>query len=153
MKIYSSEEMIEFGKLLGSYLKMGDCLLLKGSLASGKTTFTKGIGKALHIDKVINSPTFNILKIYEGKIPLYHIDAYRLENNDYDLGLDEHKDEVITVIEWPEYYNNLPNEYLEIYFNYVDENTRQIRLVPKGERYKTLLADILPIINERGLDI
>ena len=61
--IYSSEEMIEFGKLIGTYLKMGDCLLLKGSLASGKTTFTKGIGKALDIKEVINSPTFNILKI------------------------------------------------------------------------------------------
>ena len=153
MKIYSSDEMIEFGRLIGTYLKMGDCLLLKGSLASGKTTFTKGIGKALHIKEVINSPTFNILKIYEGKIPLYHIDAYRLENNDYDLGLDEHKDEVITVIEWPEYYNNLPDEYLEITFNYVDENTRQINLVPKGNRYKTLIADILPILNERGKDI
>ena len=86
----STEETIALGEKLGRLLNRGDVIALKGDLAGGKTTFTKGIGKALNIKEVINSPTFTILKIYEGDKILYHIDAYRLENNDYDLGLDEY---------------------------------------------------------------
>lgn len=153
MKIYSHDEMVDLGKLIGIYLKMGDCLLLRGDLASGKTTFTKGIGEALHVKQIINSPTFNILKIYEdGDIPLYHIDAYRLDNSDYDLGFDENSDEVITVIEWPEYYQYLPKEYLGILFKYIDDNTREVLFFPVGERYKELMNDILPDLMEKGME-
>ena len=98
MKIKSSEEMIDLGKMVGSYLKMGDCLLLRGDLASGKTTFTKGIALGLGIKDVINSPTFTIQKIYESDIILNHIDAYRLKDSEYDLGLDEIMDESVTII-------------------------------------------------------
>ncbi len=99
----SRQETIDLGEKLGRLLPAGSTVILKGELACGKTTFTKGVGKALNIKQVINSPTFTILKIYEGDKTLYHIDAYRLENNDYDLGFDEY-DEGIMVVEWPEYY-------------------------------------------------
>lgn len=115
------------------------CIVLKGDLAGGKTTFTKGIGKALNIKEVINSPTFTILKIYEGDLKLFHIDAYRLEGNEYDLGLDEYLDEGVMVVEWPEYYKDyLPKEYLEISFKYIDDETREITFNPVGEKYKEL---------------
>ena len=139
----SEKETIDLGEKLGSLLEKGMTVALKGDLAGGKTTFTKGIGKALQVKDVINSPTFTILKIYNGDIPLYHIDAYRLENNEYDLGISELSEDGITVIEWPEYYQPyLPKEYLEVSFYYVDDNTREIRFIPQGERYEPLAKEM-----------
>lgn len=138
----TNEETIELGYRLGKLLPVGSTVILKGDLAGGKTTFTKGIGKALNIKQVINSPTFTILKIYEGDKILYHIDAYRLENNDYDLGLDEY-DEGIMVIEWPEYYQKyLPEKYLEVDFNYIDENTREITFISHGQEYEKIVEEL-----------
>lgn len=135
----SEKETIELGEELGRKLQRGMCIVLKGDLAGGKTTFTKGIGKALNIKDVINSPTFTILKIYEGDLKLFHIDAYRLEGNEYDLGLDEYLDEGVMVVEWPEYYQDyLPKEYLEISFKYIDDEKREITFNPVGEKYKEL---------------
>ncbi|MBR0461688.1 MAG: tRNA (adenosine(37)-N6)-threonylcarbamoyltransferase complex ATPase subunit type 1 TsaE [Erysipelotrichaceae bacterium] len=135
----SEEETIELGYELGRKLEKGMCLALKGDLAGGKTTFTKGIGKALNVKGIINSPTFTILKIYEGDLKLFHIDAYRLEGNEYDLGLDEYLDEGVMVVEWPEYYEDyLPKEYLEITFKYVDDNTREIEYRAVGDKYRDL---------------
>ena len=138
----TNEDTIELGYRLGKLLPVGSTVILKGDLAGGKTTFTKGIGKALNIKQVINSPTFTILKIYEGDKILYHIDAYRLENNDYDLGLDEY-DEGIMVIEWPEYYQKyLPEKYLEVDFNYIDENTREINFISHGQEYEKIVEEL-----------
>lgn len=135
----SEKETIELGEKIGKKLEKGMCLVLKGDLAGGKTTFAKGIGKALNIKEVINSPTFTILKIYEGNLKLFHIDAYRLEGSDYDLGLDEYLDEGVMVVEWPEYYiDYLPSEYLEITFNYIDDDTREINFIAHGDKYKEL---------------
>lgn len=143
MKTYSKDETIALGEKLGKLLSAGDVLALKGDLAGGKTTFTKGIGKALNIKQVINSPTFTILKIYEGDKKLFHIDAYRLENNPYDLGLDQYEDEGIMVIEWPDYYASfLPTEYLEIDFKYIDDDTREINFVPHGEKYRKIVEEL-----------
>ena len=115
----NENETIELGYKLGSLLEKGDFVALKGDLAGGKTTFTKGIGKALNVTDVVNSPTFTILKVHKGDIMLFHIDAYRLEGNEYDLGLDELKDDGVMVVEWPEYYDlYLPDEYIEVYFKY-----------------------------------
>lgn len=138
----SAEQTIDLGYRLGCLLKKGMYLTLIGDLAGGKTTFMKGVGKALHVKGVINSPTFTILKIYEGDIDLYHIDAYRLENNEYDLGLDEFDDEGVVAVEWPQYYERyLPKEYLEIRFNYIDDDTREISFVPHGQIYVDLMEE------------
>lgn len=139
----NEQETIDLGRKLGSKLEKGTTVTLKGDLAGGKTTFTKGIGLALGVKEVINSPTFTILKIYQGTMPLYHIDAYRLENNDYDLGIQEYEDEGITVVEWPEYYENyLPDEYIEVEFSYIDDDTREIRITSHGEKYRTIVEDL-----------
>ena len=135
----SQQETIDLGYKLGTLLEKGMTVALKGDLAGGKTTFTKGVGKALNITQIINSPTFTILKIYEGDLTLYHIDAYRLENNEYDLGISEYEDEGITVIEWPEYYEKyLPENYLEVDFTYVNENKREISFIAHGDRYEEI---------------
>lgn len=139
----NENETIELGYKLGKLLDRGSFIALQGDLAGGKTTFTKGIGKAINVKQVINSPTFTILKIYNGDLPLYHIDAYRLENNDYDLGLDELADEGIMVVEWPEYYQNyLPKDYIEINFKYVDDNTREIEFVNHGNKYLDVVKEM-----------
>ena len=139
----SELETIDLGYKLGKLLDKGSFIALKGDLAGGKTTFTKGIGKALNIKQVINSPTFTILKIYKGDLPLYHIDAYRLEGNDYDLGLDELADEGIMVVEWPEYYlDYLPSDYIEINFKYIDDDTREISFVNHGSKYIDVIKEI-----------
>ena len=134
---------IDLGYKFGKLLSKGMVITLKGDLAGGKTTFTKGIGKALNVKQIINSPTFTILKIYQGDLPLYHIDAYRLEKNSYDLGISEYEDEGIMVIEWPEYYKNfLPKEYLEVSFTYIDDNTREINFVGYGNKYEEIVKEI-----------
>ena len=135
----SEEETIELGYKIGKKLEKGMCLTLVGDLAGGKTTFTKGIGKALNIKEVINSPTFTILKIYNGDLKLFHIDAYRLEGSEYDLGLDEYLDDGVMIVEWPIYYKDyLPDEYLEISFKYIDDFSREITFKAFGEKYKEL---------------
>jgi tRNA threonylcarbamoyladenosine biosynthesis protein TsaE len=122
-------ETIEIGKLLGSKLKSNDVVLLIGDLSAGKTTFTKGIGQALGVKRVINSPTFTIVKEYSGEsLKLYHLDLYRLDgvNNDFDL------EEYFTmggvsVIEWPYQVSEiLPNEYLKITLERTGDTTRDI---------------------------
>lgn len=139
----NEQETIALGEKLGKLLIKGSTICLKGDLAGGKTTFTKGIGKALNISQVINSPTFTILKIYNGNLPLYHIDAYRLENSSYDLGMDEFEEEGIMVIEWPEYYQDyLPSEYLEINFEYIDDNSRKIEFISHGDKYLDIVKEM-----------
>jgi len=137
----SEKETIELGIKIGSLLRKGSLITLEGDLAGGKTTFTKGIGKALNITQVINSPTFTILKIYEGDMTLYHIDAYRLAENPYDLGFDEYYDEGVMVVEWPEYYSLLPSDHLDLKFKYIDDNTREIEITAT-DKYKDILERI-----------
>ena len=139
----NTKETIALGEKLGRLLNRGDVIALQGDLAGGKTTFTKGIGQALDIKEVINSPTFTILKIYKGKQTLYHIDAYRLENNSYDLGLDEYADEGVMVVEWPEYYEDfLPDEFLEVRFTYLNDVVRDINFKAHGERYDNIVKEM-----------
>lgn len=139
----NEQETIELGYQLGKLLKQGDVVCLEGDLAGGKTTFTKGIGKALNVKSVVNSPTFTILKIHNGDMPLYHIDAYRLENNEYDLGIHELEEEGVTVVEWPMYYRNyLPKDYIVVNFNFIDDNTREITISCVGNKYEDIVRSI-----------
>lgn len=143
VKTDSPMATIDLGKRLGALLKEGMVITLQGDLAGGKTTFTKGIGLGLGIKEVINSPTFNILKIYEGRMKLFHIDAYRLDNSAYDLGLDEDLDEGVMVVEWPEYYlDYLPKNYLAISFCCLDDDSREITFVAHGKEYEGIIEKL-----------
>ena len=142
MKIitHSAQETMELGYKLGKLLKKGSLITLKGDLSGGKTTFTKGIGKALNVKGIINSPTFTILKIYEGDLTLYHIDAYRLKENPYDLGFEEYYDEGVMVVEWPDYYENLEKEALNVEFKLLDGDLRELTFTAT-DKYEELLKE------------
>lgn len=134
------EETIEVGKKIGQVLNPGDVVLLTGDLSAGKTTLTKGIGLALGVKKIINSPTFTIVKGYKGeKCPLYHLDLYRLNgvNNDFDL--EEYMEsEGVCVIEWPfQVEEILPKEYLMVRLDRKNETDRAISITGIG-RYKMI---------------
>ncbi len=105
LETHSFEETVEVGLKLGNVLKPGDVILLSGDLGTGKTALTNGIAKALGIDAYITSPTFNLVNEYEGRLPLYHFDVYRIADPDemFDIGFDEYLNNCgVTVIEWGE---------------------------------------------------
>lgn len=140
----SPEETMEFGKKLAEKLKPGCVLTLEGDLGAGKTTFTKGIGKGLGVTKVVNSPTFTIIKEYEGNIPLYHMDAYRLEESDEDLGFGEYfEGEGVTVVEWAKFIHDmLPNELLRVEIYHQRESERRLILRPFGVFYESVCKEL-----------
>ena len=101
----SAEETIELGKKIVSLLQKGDIIAMQGTLAAGKTTITKGIAEALDIKDTITSPTFCLISEYEGKMPLYHMDVYRLDSaEDFaNLGTEDMLyGEGVSIIEWSE---------------------------------------------------
>ena len=88
---HSFDETMKLGELMAKTVPNGTTILLLGDLGAGKTTFVRGVARGLNINEVIQSPTFNIMKIYlKGNRPLIHIDAYRLADIDTDIGLDEY---------------------------------------------------------------
>lgn len=147
MTFNDEESMIKFGEKLVKYLFPNAVITLTGELGAGKTTFTKGIGKGLHIKKIINSPTFTIVKVYHGDLTLYHFDAYRLEDSDNELGFEEmFEDGGISVIEWPQYIEDiLPNERLEINISINDNLSREFSFNAIGEKYERVVKEILNV--------
>ena len=136
-KTFNADETIELGKKIGQNLIPGNVVLLTGDLSAGKTTITKGIGASLGVKRVINSPTFTIVKEYSGNCPLYHLDLYRLDglNNDFDLE-DYIEGDGVCVIEWPFQVSEiLPKEYLEIKIERIDEYTSYITIMNHGDSY------------------
>lgn len=121
-------------------------ICLNGELGSGKTVFVKGFASSLGIEENITSPTFNIVKEYpNGELPLYHIDAYRLEDKKDNIGLQDYFSKSgVTIIEWAELIEDeLPEERLEIEFRLVDENTRILVLKPHGKIYEDICEAVL----------
>ena len=138
------EETIEYGYKIGKLLEAGDCILLAGDLGAGKTTFTKGIGKALGVTRVINSPTFTIVKEYHGDLDLYHLDLYRLDGLGNDFDLEEYFSKAgVVVCEWPNNVSEIiPDEYLLIEIFRREEDARLFKLTPHGKRYEKLVGDL-----------
>ena len=130
--IYSKnkEETMALGHRLVNILPNGSVVKLTGDLGAGKTTLVRGIAEALHIKEVVQSPTFNIMKIYfKGDKPLIHIDAYRLADINTDIGLDEYigYPTGLTVIEWPEFIiDQIPEEAIEITITHEGDDNRKI---------------------------
>lgn len=132
------------GEKIGRYSFKNSVYLLDGDLGAGKTTLTQGIAKGLNIKKNITSPTFNILKIYKGNLPLYHIDAYRLEGVHQDLGFDELlDDDGVTVIEWSCFVKELiPEEYMMISITLEENGDRKFQFTAHGNKYENILEDL-----------
>lgn len=142
----SSEATMEFAEQLAHKLASGSTLTLEGDLGAGKTTFTKGLAIGLGVKRVVNSPTFTIIKEYVGTaLPLYHMDVYRLdEEGEEDLGLDEYfYGDGITVVEWASRIQaHLPAKRLEIRLSRISETERQITLIPHGPEFEALCKEL-----------
>lgn len=145
MMAHSEEETKGIGQSIVKLLGRGDMITLSGELGVGKTTFTKGIAEGLEIKRPITSPTFTIIKEYEGRMPLYHMDAYRLEHSEEDIGFDEYFfGEGVSVVEWAHFIKEfLPKEHLGIQIHYIDEHSRMITFYPIGEYYKKVIKKFM----------
>lgn len=132
----SPQETIKLGQNLAQRLKKGDIICLSGDLGSGKTTFVKGLAKGFKIShKRVNSPTFVLMNIYQGKIPIYHFDLYRLETVKQieGIGCEEFfYGQGVSVIEWAEKLGTLmPERCIRIEFKHGKNNQRLIKIYSK----------------------
>jgi len=133
--------------LISGHLNKGDIICLFGDLGSGKTVLTKGISSGLGVDKrEVTSPTFVILRQYQGRMPIYHFDLYRINGPEgiLDLGYEEYLfDEGISVIEWADRLSGLlPREFLKIELRVTGQKKRKLKISAKGSRYIKFLEDI-----------
>jgi tRNA threonylcarbamoyladenosine biosynthesis protein TsaE len=147
----SVEETQSFGIQLGKLLFPGSIVLLYGDLGTGKTTLTKGIAKGLGITVPVTSPTFTIVQEYGGgRLPLYHIDTYRLGDPDelLEIGIEEYLNSSgVTVIEWPEVISDfLPGEYLELSLARAESITNDVRILSvkgTGENHLNIVKEMV----------
>ncbi|AVK62004.1 tRNA (adenosine(37)-N6)-threonylcarbamoyltransferase complex ATPase subunit type 1 TsaE [Lactobacillus sp. CBA3605] len=146
--VTSPDQTMQLGAKLGQMVQPGDLILLDGDLGAGKTTFTKGLAKGLGIDRNVKSPTFTLIREYhQGRLPLYHMDIYRLEDGGAeDLGLDEYFDgDGVSVVEWSEFIQDiLPATYLRIALKRSEatDEQRTITLMPQGTYYQKLVEQL-----------
>ena len=137
----SPKDTIDVGKKIGKLLKEGDVIALVGNLGAGKTVIANGLCCGLGVKEgYITSPTYTIINQYDGKIPVYHIDLYRLKNSSelYNLGWDEYiYGHGTCIIEWADRAGEmLPEEYLTVNIEVTGKNKRKITLQAKGESYE-----------------
>lgn len=139
------EETQSIAEKLATMLKPGDVITLEGELGAGKTTFTKGLAKGLGIKRNISSPTFTIIKEYEGSLPLYHMDVYRLEHSDEDIGFDEYfNGNGVTVVEWAHFIEEfLPNERLAIRIGYMDGDKRILEFTTSSAYFEQIMNELI----------
>ena len=146
-KLTTKSEMdtIEFAQNLESEKFPNMVICLNGELGSGKTVFTKGFANAMEVEESVTSPTFTIIKEYEGELPLYHMDVYRLDGNTEGLGIEEYFNKGgVVIIEWANTVKDvLPENRLDIKFKVVGENSRILIVQPHGKEYEELCEAVL----------
>ena len=146
LRTESPEETQRLGIGLGRLAQPGDLFMLVGELGAGKTCLTQGIAWGLDIAGYATSPTFVVINQYMGRLPLYHIDIYRLDSIEevVDLGLDDYLyGNGVCVVEWADKAMNvLPSEHLLVEINYVSDTVRNLILNPSGERYTAMLSQL-----------
>lgn len=141
-----ADETKRIAAALAKLVMPGDVLTLEGDLGAGKTTFSKGFAGGLGITRIVNSPTFTIIKEYtDGRLPLYHMDVYRMEDAEEDIGLEEYfEGEGVCLVEWAHLIGpQLPSSYLKIEMLRTErEEERHLTFSAKGERYETLCKEM-----------
>jgi tRNA threonylcarbamoyladenosine biosynthesis protein TsaE len=140
----SAEETSNIGEQLGRLLSKGNIICLSGDLGAGKTAFTKGIAKGLGVSDYVTSPTYTIINEYEGSLPLYHFDVYRLNDVEemYELGYEEYFfGDGVVVLEWADIVRDIiPGERLWItILNSKGDDSREIIMEPTGESYVNIV--------------
>ncbi len=148
---HSPEQTQKFGAGIGELCLPGDVFLLVGNLGAGKTCLTQGIAWGLGIKEYAASPSFVVVRELYGRLPLYHIDLYRLDHIEeiVELGLDDYLyGKGVCVVEWAEKgLSVLPAEHLLIQINYLSDDERKLRLKPSGKRYLEILAQLNKTLN------
>ena len=134
IRINNSEEIIALGEKIGKLAFENMLITMNGDLGAGKTTMTKGIALGLGIKKIVNSPTFTIMKVYEGRLTLYHLDVYRITNPDSDFELEEYfEDGGVCVVEWASIVEKLlPDSYMNINIKDLGDNKREVEISAIG---------------------
>ena len=142
----SPEETQDFGARLGQLAQPGDVFLLVGELGAGKTCLAQGIARGLGIKEYAASPSFVVVRQLYGRLPLYHMDFYRLDNLEEiaDLGLDDYfYGQGVSVVEWADKgLSLLPPEHLLVEMSYVSDTGRRLKLKARGKRYRQLVAKL-----------
>lgn len=139
LKTNTAEETIELGRKIGRLLTKGDVIAMQGTLAAGKTTITKGIAESLGVTDTITSPTFCLISEYSGKMPLYHMDVYRLDGGEdfINLGTDDMiYGDGVSIIEWSEkIMDELPKKTIILKLEPQEDGSRIITIEnwPHGE--------------------
>ncbi|MBR4178771.1 MAG: tRNA (adenosine(37)-N6)-threonylcarbamoyltransferase complex ATPase subunit type 1 TsaE [Bacilli bacterium] len=142
---YSEDDTIELAENIESEKFPNMVICLEGDLGSGKTMFAKAFAKANGINENITSPTFTIIKEYEGELKLFHMDVYRLSDIKQDIGIEEYfTKKGVCIIEWADLIEDiLPKNRLDIKIKIIDENTRQFVIIPHGSKYEDLCERVL----------
>ena len=143
----SLEETRSLGRTLGAAVQPGAVISLVGNLGAGKTQFTSAVAEGLGIDpEIVSSPTFMLIQEYQGRIPLFHFDTYRLkDSNEFeDLGVDEYfYGEGVCLVEWGDRFPELlPEELLRIEIKILGETQREFHFTARGESSGQLLASV-----------
>ena len=143
---HSPEQTQKFGTRIGQLALPGDIFLLVGGLGAGKTCLTQGIAWGLDIKEYAVSPSFVVIRELHGRLPLYHIDFYRLDHLEEiaELGLDDYLyGNGVCVVEWAEKgVGLLPQEHLLIEMSYLADTERSLKLKPSGKRYRQIVAQL-----------
>jgi tRNA threonylcarbamoyladenosine biosynthesis protein TsaE len=146
----NEDETVALGRRLGYQLKPGDFIALVGELGSGKTRFVQGVAASLEVDSAepVTSPTYAILHIHSGRLPLYHFDLYRLGGDEdaAQLGFAEYfYGDGVSFVEWADRLTvEMPAEHLTVTFSHLGEEKRQIGFAATGERYEELMINLFP---------
>ena len=141
----NEEETIELAQNIESEKFPNMVICLQGDLGSGKTVFAKAFAASMGLEENITSPTFTIIKEYEGKMKLFHMDVYRLNEMKEDIGITEYFNKKgVCIIEWSDLIEDiLPKNRLDIKINIIEENTTIFKIIPHGEKYEDLCERVL----------
>ena len=154
-KSRSPQDTQSVGQRLGELARPGDVLLLVGELGAGKTCLAQGLARGLGIEDPVPSPSFVLLREYKGRLPLYHIDLYRLERlaEVAELGLDDYfYGDGISVVEWADRAMALlPPEHLLLRIVFISTRQRRLFLEPTGQRYLELVAQLRGLTGRQGV--
>jgi len=152
--IVARTSSVDATRLLGAALaplaRAGDVVVLAGDLGAGKTAFTQGFARGLGVDDVVTSPTFTLVRTYRGRLPLHHLDVYRLEHlqEAEDLGVAEMVDGAVTLIEWGDAVRSvLPTDRLEIELTFGEgDDDRRLDLAPVGKGWAERAAALAAVL-------
>lgn len=144
LKLNSLADTERLAEIFAREISGGAVILLSGGLGSGKTAFSQFLGKYLGVKRHMTSPTFNIIKSYNADVKLHHMDCYRLEDSEEDLGFEEYfNDTDIALVEWPQFIAEfLPENTISINIKYESENGRLVTIEATGDSNIKIAEDV-----------